>query len=142
VIRIAQFRALWVGNQVGTDAGVKVVKGHEHSPVARLLRVGRERPSRRAAEKRDDLAPPHVALPKSVWTTPCGSKHSTSGHGSMGFVGRYQIAPPAPAPPHQSYPCNARQIVASTQDVRSPAPIISVCICSIAMTSMAAFSLI
>jgi ATP-dependent DNA ligase len=30
VIRVAQNHALWVGNQVGTDAGVKEVTGHEH----------------------------------------------------------------------------------------------------------------
>ncbi len=31
--------------------------------LARLLRARRERPRRRPADKRDELAPPHVGLP-------------------------------------------------------------------------------
>ena len=62
-----------------------------------------QRPSRRAAQKGDELAAPHAVLPKSLRTTPCGSKHSTLGMTVWGLGWsenirggvRRGIAPPA-----------------------------------------------
>jgi hypothetical protein len=57
--------------------------------VGPLLRAGHERPRRRAAEQRDELAPPHRLYPKAK-----DHELGIAGPGQSVWVGNFHGSPP------------------------------------------------
>src|SRR5262245_33014147 len=69
-------KALLKYGHAGADIGIAFRNRHQHADTTnslRLLRACRERPCRRAAEQRDELAPRHSITSSATTSSACGT---------------------------------------------------------------------